>query len=317
MPFSPIDIQTLFPELASTERGLRVGHKLTTENSNSDFVLSGYPDDEGIAFNKGRRGAALGPNAIRKQLYKMTLHPCLSKDISLFDCGNLDTTMSLKERHEHAAHTALNFLQKNKTWISLGGGHDYGYADGKAFLEHHQNSKQKPLIINFDAHLDVRSDEKNINSGTPFYRLHDWAKKNKMSFDLLQVGIQPQCNSKEHFDWCLERSIKILSWEQINQSSLSLRELLDQTYPELFEPQRPTFLSVDIDVFSSGFAMGCSQSWPIGLNPESFFSCFKALNQKLDVQALGVYEVSPPLDLDDRTSKLAALIVYNFLLKDN
>jgi formiminoglutamase len=47
--------------------------------------------------------------------------------------------------------------------------------------------------------------------------------------------------------------------------------------------------------------------------PSDFFPLFDLLIRRLDVRALGIYETSPPLDQDDRTSKLAALIAHRFI----
>ena len=42
---------------------------------------------------------------------------------------------------------------------------------------------------------------------------------------------------------------------------------------------------------------------------------FAMIDSMLSWRGLGVYEVSPALDTDDRTSKLAALYAYDFLVR--
>lgn len=83
---------------------------------------------------------------------------------------------------------AQQILSSHGRILSFGGGHDYGYPDGAAFLESCRTTanNRKPLVINFDAHLDVRSSEKGLSSGTPFYRLME---KYGDSFDLIELGI--------------------------------------------------------------------------------------------------------------------------------
>ncbi len=76
---------------------------------------------------------------------------------------------------------------------------------------------------------------------------------------------------------------------------------------------RSVFLSIDIDGFSSAIAPGCSQSWATGFSAQDFFPCLEILKARLDVRMLGIYEVSPPLDSDDRTSKLAAQIIHKVM----
>jgi hypothetical protein len=58
---------------------------------------------------------------------------------------------------------------------------------------------------------------------------------------------------------------------------------------------------------------GCSQSWTTGLFTKDFMTSLSWLIANFDVRGLGIYEVSPPLDQDNRTSKLAALIAHKFI----
>lgn len=277
-----------------------------------DFIVAGYPDDEGIALNQGRVGAALAPDAIRSRFYKTSISPeQLSPNFNLYDLGNLSVDVPLEERHSLATKAVQAVVSSDAKWIGLGGGHDYGYPDGAGFLKANQNSKHKPLILNFDAHLDVRPTDKGLSSGTPFYRL--LTEKNLGEFDFYQIGIQKVCNSAEHINWVTSRGGEILFLDELLLSGQSVFKTLLSHCSELLTQPHPTFLSVDIDCFSSSFAMGASQSWPCGLTPMDLLPLFSVLQQRLNVQVLGLYEVSPPLDQDECTVKLATQILHNFL----
>lgn len=273
------------------------------------FALAGYPDDEGISLNGGRPGASEAPNVIRRMLSKMT-PPHLDVPSPLIeDWGNLSTEIPLKQRHEEVFKAATQSYNENRKWIGLGGGHDYGYPDCAAFVECFKSESTKPLVINIDAHLDVRPLTQGLSSGTPFFRLLE----SHSGFDFLEIGIQSQCNSLHHLNWLKSKGGRYLNWETIEDSSQSLSQLVKQTLGDWLQVNRPCFLSVDIDAFSSSYAMGCSQSWPTGLEPGQFFPLLGRLSDIFDIKGLGIYEVSPPLDLDHRTSKLAALILHRFL----
>ena len=285
-----------------------------TTNQNA-FVLAGYPDDEGIKNNGGRLGASEAPDAVRRVLYSMAPSCFHSHRPPLMDVGNLQTKdIDILTKHESALQVVQKTLSADHKWIALGGGHDYAYADGAGFLQWfastQSQSSAKPLILNFDAHLDVRSDEQGINSGTPFFRL---LRDFPQGFELVQIGIQSHCNSKEHFDWCTDQNISILTWEDIGHSSQPVATTVLSHLKPFLTPLRPCFLSLDMDGFSSAYAMGCSQSWPTGFDPESFLSILNTLKKILKINCLGVYEVSPPLDLDGRTTKLAAKIIHSFI----
>ncbi|MAQ37784.1 MAG: formimidoylglutamase [Thioclava sp.] len=278
------------------------------------LALLGYPDDDGVKANGGRIGASQGPDQIRHWLYRMVTPENLQaqekQNIKLMDLGNLNRfeSLSLKERHLNGFLKMKEALTLGHRGLSFGGGHDYGYPDGKAFLES-LDENAKPLILNFDAHLDVRPPNPENHSGTPFYRL----RSEFLNFEMIQIGIQNQCNSKAHLKWCNENNIQILSLDAIWNSSQSLVDLFKNQFSQALTKDRPTFVSIDIDGFSWSYAPGCSQSWPTGLEPRDFFPLYDFLLQHLDVRLTSIYEVAPPLDVENGTSKLAAQIAYRFL----
>jgi serine/threonine protein phosphatase PrpC len=111
------------------------------------------------------------------------------------------------------------------------------------------------LVINFDAHLDVRPLDKGLTSGTPFFRL---LEKYGDKIDFVEIGAQYQCNSQSHVSWCLDRNARILFWEDIQYSGESFLILVSRFLEAELTRRRPCFLSVDIDGFSSSYAMGGS-----------------------------------------------------------
>lgn len=283
----------------------RMGDLSTVANieniQNGDFVILGYPDDEGIKLNNGRVGASEAPDQIRKNFYKLTPGLISKNKPNVKDLGNISGG-TITDRHTFAQETAAAILAKDANMIALGGGHDYGYPDGAAFLKHANN----PLVINFDAHLDVRPFQKDPHSGTPFYRLLNEGVK----FDFLEVGIQSHCNSKDHLAWAREKGAKVLTWDEVLLSGEDTTVAVLRFLEPFILKRRDTYLSVDIDGFSSNYAMGCSAPSPLGFDPASFFRIFRVLCDRLNVRMLGIYEVSPPLDFDHLTSKLAAQIVH-------
>lgn len=225
------------------------------------------------------------------------------------DCGNFfPQSDRLEKRHATCRKKAEELFQSSSDFLlTLGGGHDYGYPDGAAFLS--QNFSQKPVIINFDAHLDVRPVDRGLTSGTPFRRL---IEEFPNAFDLLEIGLQPQCNSPFHWEWALAQGVKTVPLAEIRavEGRHVLQSILQKLVPE---PGRPLWLSLDIDAFSSREAPGCSASWPSGLNAEEVTELWPWLFEHFQIRGLGIYEVSPPLDVDSKTTKLAALMAYNTL----
>lgn len=273
------------------------------------FVIAGYPDDEGVKANHGRVGARKAPETIRKAFYKQTPHLLSERTPKFTDIGDLEIRGSLDERQKGAVEEIEKTLKQGANWIGLGGGHDWGYVDGLAYLQSQSQKKEKPLIINFDAHLDVRSDHQGTNSGTSFFKL---LSKNS-NIDFFEIGLQSQCNSRAHLNWLQEKGGKALFYDELLLSSQPVAEKILNFLDEAILKKREAYVSVDIDAFANAWAPGCSQGFATGLNPEDFFRVLEVLKERLKIRVFGIYEVSPLLDVDDRTSKLAALILHRLI----
>lgn len=341
-------------DFVSGSHGLSRAAKALVSSANAAQTLGprwaavGHPDDDGIAIGNGRRGAAGGPNAIRKHLYKMTPHLLMSTDrlgslnpvlasasrahadalgFQVADFGNLDLKkFDLAGRHREAiAQQTLLYADGFKI-LALGGGHDYGYADGAAFLNScgvspaaaSKNSSNggglKPLVVNIDAHLDVRPSENGLSSGTPFYRL--LSEYGPQNFELLEIGVQSQCNSKEHLSWAIERGVGVLSYDDILMSGLPQGNVMIQfLIDKLISKKRPVFLSVDMDAFEAPFGAGCSAPATVGLKPDEFLKFLATLTARTNVCGIGLYEAAPSLDRDDMTSRFAARIAFEALYR--
>lgn len=272
------------------------------------FYILGYPDDEGIKLNGGRMGAAEAPNKIREYFYKMT-PPIDKPPQKIFDLGNTPTDVELPTRHQTAKLIVNKIFSSHSRLISFGGGHDYGYPDTSAFVAYYKTLGIKPLVINLDAHLDVRPTINGFNSGTPFHRL---LTEHQNDCYFLEVGIQPQCNSAKHRDWAQQNQAYIFDLKD-TQNEDSLLSLFEKVPLKNLSTSTPCFVSFDIDAITSSEGGGCSQAWTTGLKFDHYLSFFKQLSHKFDVRGLGIYEVSPKLDIDNRTSKMAALAAYYFV----
>lgn len=312
--FAPIPNDLLFsrhdqldPRLGEIVQLELANHQLTA----NDVVIAGYPDDEGIRLNGGRPGAAQGPDAIRRFLYRLTPPATGTRNpLRLFDLGNLQHASDLATRHTEAQRAARQVMTSPARWLSFGGGHDYGFPDTAAFVDAHQGKGPKPLVINLDAHLDVRSTDHGLTSGTPFYRLlNEFHGK----CDLVQLGVQAHCNSQHHRQWCEDRGVRVLFWEDLMFSGEAPIVVVSRFLESELQRPRPAFLSIDIDGFSSSIAMGCSQSWATGWRPEDFLPVMNLFLARWQVRGLGIYEVSPPLDNDQRTAKWAAQLAHRFI----
>lgn len=288
---------------------LRLGNYQHNHLKKPDLLtlhLAGYPDDEGVTLNKGRAGSALAPDEIRKFFYKMTppANAIESFEFNIIDEGNLNTKLaSLSEKHSAALDKAKEFWSKSTSLhkrVSLGSGHDYGYADCKAFVEHHLAQNQRPVVINLDAHLDVRPFNESHHSGTPFSRL---LQEFSTQIDFYEIGIQPQCNARSHLAWAKEHNAHVIMLDEVQNHPLS---------QFIREKKTPAFLSLDMDAIQSSEAPGVSAPVNFGLTQLQVRDLIFDLQTNFDFRAMGIYEVNPNFDIDGKTSRLAAQFIYDF-----
>ena len=285
----------------------RLGELHRPSAEDAAVSILGYPDDEGIQLNGGRVGAALGPAEIRRWLYRMTPHP-RREPATFHDLGDVPVEAGpLATRHELGRETVRHALKQERRVLALGGGNDYAYADGRAFLDVY--GERRPLVINVDAHLDVRDSARSLNSGTPFFRMLE----SGVPFDFVEFGIQTHCNARAHWDYVLAKGGRIVTLEEMREAGLSALDYATQTLGELWLKRRPTFLAIDRDAFAWAHAQGTSAAWPLGLAPDEFFPLFALWLKRLDVRVLGLYETSPPLDPGGGTARLAAQLAHGFL----
>lgn len=279
-------------------------------NKNPNIGIWGYADDDGIALNSGRAGAQLAPEVIRKYFYRLTPPSISTKPFSISDYGDWTSGPNLASQIELISPLLAQHLQCHPM-ITLGGGHDYGAVDGAGFmqwhLKHSPTPHLKPLIINFDAHLDVRPWQNGLSSGTPFSWLLDHYPD---QYEFIEVGIQNHCSSPHHREWLQQKQVPIIDLHFIRKVGIipALRHFLAGT-----SSQQSCYISLDIDVFSQSFAPGCSQSWGAGFVYEEMEMALTWLLSNKNVRLLGIYEVSPPLDIDGKTTKLAACMMNSFI----
>lgn len=288
---------------------IRLGDVVTSDSNvntlKSQLIITGYPDDRGIENNGGRLGAKDGPVGIRQILYKLVANNNYRGRIT--DIGDFSLHTSLESDHMQVEKT-LDILNKNQNSIlSFGGGHDWAFCDVSSFISKTLSQNKRPLLLNIDAHLDVRSDKKGINSGTSFYRL---LERYPEQFDFYEIGIQSFCNSQKHFEYLESKpSVKVFRKEDIDD--IGIKKLIEQIKAK--HHKQPTFLSLDIDAISATDAPGCSQSWPGGLSFDSVMLLLRELRAFSEWTHMGIYEVSPILDVQRITQKSAALAAYEFI----
>lgn len=290
----------------NTEHGL-------TENSlkNQQIAILGYPDDQGISLSKGRIGAAKAPDTIRKYFYRLTqgVHGELKK-VNILDVGNLSIRSMVKESHEHAGQIIQKLRSNDIVPLVLGGGNDYAFADVMGVIQA-LSPKQKLGVINIDAHFDVRGLAFGITSGTPYYRIMETFGKRIPKKCFVEFGAQSYKNSKEHLQYVVKKGADVHFLDDLQKKG---PEKTFQTMIKRLEKKCDAIVvSLDIDAVCQTDAPGVSAPSSNGLSAKQIEAICQISGRSNKVKLFSIYEVSPPLDRDDQTSRLAATCLWRFL----
>lgn len=269
------------------------------------FVLLGFGSDEGVRRNLGRVGASTGPSEIRKQLGRLPHH--LYRDVAIYDAGDiLCPNQDLEKSQRILEEKILSILRKKAFPIVMGGSHDlaYGHFNGiRSFL----NKEESIGIINMDAHFDLRKNKSGINSGTPFFQIAEESKKNNRQFKYLCLGIREDANDTALYETAQNHQVVFIEKERF---SLWHKDYVLDEIEEFMRSVDHIYLTIDLDGFSSAYAPGVSSPSPLGYSPEIVLECLKSIIKSKKLVSLDVVELNPLFDLDNRTAKLAASLIY-------
>lgn len=280
----------------------------TIDSKKNNFIIFGCPDDLGIKYNLGRLGAKEGPQSIRKFLYKKPLpHKKILDNLQIFDFGDIKVTDSILKTHANSKRLSQEAAKTNAIIIPLGGGHDFVAPNFLGFIEGTQ--KKKYGIVNIDSHLDVRVYENGLpNSGSGFRDILESGHNVKV----VQFGTRVASNSQYYFNYCKKRKVDLYYFEDIKNKKQSVAAQFKNLLQKL--ASKVDLIGVSLDMDSCHEIGGVSAQATVGFSAFELLEISKmaALNKK--VKYFEVAETSPPLDFNDKTSKLACEIIYNYFI---
>ena len=267
-----------------------------TNEANSDVII-GFMSDEGVRRNKGRIGAKEAPEKIREKLSS------IAYTSPIFDAGSVEGTEDLETSQKILGKAVSELLSHNNFPVILGGGHETVYGH---YLGVRDAYKDKRIaVLNIDAHFDLRNEEK--SSGTMFYEM----LSEDDNIDYFVIGIQPFSNTKSLYENAEKFNVKYWTLDELrNDSYLSAIKTALEDYDYVF-------MTLCMDSIQQSYAPGTSAPAPNGFTAEEIIKTVKYFASLENLSSFDISEVSPPLDIDDRTSSLAALIVITLLNERN
>ncbi|MFC0581800.1 formimidoylglutamase [Micrococcoides hystricis] len=276
----------------------------------ADFTLMGFACDVGVQQNQGRPGPAEGPDSIRSALANMVPH----HRKHLQDAGNISCTDGeLSRAHQRLADTVSAALAAGSTALVLGGGHEVAFGSYSGLLQEQQRrgGHERIGIINFDALFDLRADQ-TPSSGTPFLQAARASANAGVDFNYLVLGIAEHANTAALFDTAAELGVRYLLDRELSAAESQL-EHAKETLNQFLASIDVLYVSVDMDVFPAAVAPGVSAPAPRGVELAVVEPLLEHILATGKVKVFDVAETNPRIDIDNRTSQLAALLVHTVI----
>ncbi len=263
----------------------------------ADIVIVGVPMDFTCSFRPGTR---FGPQKIREVsigIEEFSIYQKKSlEDCRYFDSGDLDLPFGDVDRSlEIIGHAASEILDDGKFPLFIGGEHLISVPLIEKVYEKYGDEL---VVLHFDAHADLRE------GYIGFSKSHASAIRRLIDFmpakNIYQFGIR-SCTRDE------------LEFAEANTNffPFSVFEPLKNVVGEIGE--RPVHVTLDIDVVDPAFANGTGTPEPGGITSRELLEALMLL-KSLNIKGFDIVEVSPALDLSDRTALLAAKIIREVIL---
>jgi agmatinase len=267
------------------------------------FTIAGVPLDIGTT---NRSGARFGPQAIRAAS-KMLVdgdHPhwwvspeaMPVSDIGDFAIALGDIPASLRLIQEQAA--ACEHL------IALGGEHGITLPLLRAVAARQGG----PVgLVHFDAHVDTWPTNFGQVYGHGSVFFHAIEEGLIDPHRTVQIGIRSPVQ-REVWDWTIGKGVTILTAQAVHESTMP--EVAARIRAVVGD--RPTYLSVDIDVLDPAFAPGTGTPEIGGLASWQLQSLLRRLSG-LSFVGMDIVEVAPAYDVAEITALAAATVVWEYL----
>ena len=293
-------------DIEDAQNGLRWHQVINSQPHTYSCCILGFECDLGVAANKGRVGAAQGPNAIRHALANLAWHA----DFGLHDAGNIVAATHLVEAQSHYALQIAKSLNEHSFVIGLGGGHEIAWGSYQGLVRSFASDSNKKIgIVNFDAHFDLRNPAQTTSSGTPFRQIAEYCQTHDQPFHYACLGVAESANTSALFTYAKHTQTRYLLDIECNLEAA--KQLLEPMLSEVNE----LYVTVCLDSFAAHIAPGVSAPSTLGISTEFVINILRWIAQSQSTfhynwPLIDIAEMNPTYDIDNRTAKLAARLVY-------
>ena len=148
------------------------------------------------------------------------------------------------------------------------------------------------------------------SAATTFYQIAEASHAELRKFDYNCIGIQHVGNIRQTFDTAKKYATKMVLADDLHQG---LQEKCFDFVDRIIDQNDFIYVSLSLDVFSPAFAPGVSKIQPLGLQPWHVIPFLRQIAASTKVVSYDICEHVPRYDIDHRTAKLAASLIYEII----
>jgi arginase family enzyme len=257
--------------------------------SSYDIALLGVPEDRN-SFNKG---AALAPNVVRSELYKL-INPAIRTRI--IDLGNLKPGNAYTDTYFALRELTYKLLCDNVTLVIIGGTQELTLPVFQAF----ENFQEKINFTVFDARIDSQKEALKVTADSYLFEI--LLKKSKL-FKFVHAAHQTYLTEKHNLEL-----INKLFHEAVRLGQI--REDIKMVEPMLRDSD---LVSFDIGCIRQSDAPGHFRPTPNGFYAEEACQVARYAGTADMVSVFGLFEINSRLDSNNHTAALGAQMIWHFI----
>ena len=215
-------------------------------------------------------------------------------DICVFDAGDLELPYGNPANVlEQIEKFVLKILNDDKIPLMIGGEHLVSLGAVRAAVKNYKDL----YIIHFDAHSDLRDDYlgEALSHATVMRRCWDLVG----DYRIFQFGIRS--GSRDEISWGKEHvHTCFFNFDQLDTAADTLKG-------------KPVYLTIDLDVLDTSVFPGTGTPEAGGVTFCELLDAVKKVSE-LNIVALDITELSPPLDPTGASTSLACKLLREILL---
>ena len=277
------------------------------EVESADVAVVGIPFDSGVSY---RPGARFGPSHVRESSRLLRpYNPAMDIEpfarLQVADAGDIAVNpFIIEEAIETIETEAARLLATGAKLMTIGGDHTIALPLLRALHAIHG-----PLaVVHFDAHLDTWDTYFGVETthGTPFRRASEEGLIDMTAS--MHVGIRGPLYSAMDLVEDERLGFQVLSCRDVELKGLA--HALDSIRKRVGD--KPTYVSVDIDVLDPGHAPGTGTPEAGGLTSRELLEMLRLFGD-MNLVSADVVEVAPAYDHAQITGIAAAHVAYELI----